>query len=401
MVDQELKPHIIGLTGSFGSGCTYIADNILSKNGYKKVSLSDILKRLYEEEGNELVNGQRRSLQDFGDKLRQKNGNEFLAQKTFTQISIESKEDPTAKWVVDSIRNPAEVRFLRRNSKFFLFGIYAERDTRWPRVREKYNNNYAQFLDDDKNDTGSESEAHGQRVGDCFSEADIVLSNNQEIAAVGNDDFKELEGVITSYSELTEKPLEKKQPLREEEALMAMAYAISQRSSCLKRKVGAIIVDEFGNVISSGFNEVPRSNIPCKHEYTECYRDKLCNEFPQTLRKNFNLAEGEEDKIMGLFREKFRILDYCRALHAEENAILNLIHSGPVLLKDSVLYTTTYPCRLCANKIVNSGIQKIVYLEPYPDEVAKTILERAGIKERFFQGVTFKAYFRIYGDEKL
>ena len=401
MVEQELKPHIIGLTGSFGSGCSYIADNILVKHGYKKVSLTAILKILYEKDGNKLDGASRRALQDFGDELRNKKGNDFLAKKAFAQISTELKENQTAKWVVDSIRNPAEVSFLRSISKFFLFGIYAEKDTRWHRVKKKYQSNRGDFDDDDKNDTGNESDKHGQRVGDCFSEADIVLSNSKKIDVEGNVDFQKLEGLVTSYSGLTEKPLEKKQPLRKEEALMAMAYAASQQSSCLKRKVGAIIVDEFGNVISSGFNEVPRDEQPCKDKYTMCYRDKLSNEFPVTLRENFDLA-GQEYEIMKLFRQNFKMLDYCRALHAEENAIINLVRNGSsASLKDCVLYTTTYPCRLCANKIVNSGIKNIVYLEPYPDDEAKAILKSGGITDCFFQGVTFKAYFRIYGDEKL
>jgi len=92
------------------------------------------------------------------------------------------------------------------------------------------------------------------------------------------------------------------------------------------------------------------------------------------------------------------MLDYCRALHAEESAILNLVkHGTSAPLSKCTLYTTTYPCRLCASKITELGIGRVIYVEPYPDEASKAILR--GIDE-FFQGVTFKAYFRIYGEEK-
>jgi len=115
----------------------------------------------------------------------------------------------------------------------------------------------------------------------------------------------------------------------------------------------------------------------------------------------FPEVKGREDDLRDVFRGKFKILDYCRALHAEENAILNLIRNGRGgSLAECTLYSTTYPCRLCANKIANVGIKRVVYIEPYPDEEAEIILRDAGVKPDFFEGVTFKAYFRIYGEEK-
>ena len=55
---------------------------------------------------------------------------------------------------------------------------------------------------------------------------------------------------------------------------------------------------------------------------------------------------------------------------------------------------------MCSNKIVNVGIRQVVYVEPYPDEAAKSILKNADVKTQFFRGVTFKAYSRLYGEEK-
>jgi hypothetical protein len=46
------------------------------------------------------------------------------------------------------------------------------------------------------------------------------------------------------------------------------------------------------------------------------------------------------------------------------------------------------------------GIRRIVYLEPYPDSEAKVILRSSGVSDEFFVGVTFNAYFRLYGEEK-
>ena len=55
---------------------------------------------------------------------------------------------------------------------------------------------------------------------------------------------------------------------------------------------------------------------------------------------------------------------------------------------------------MCANKIVNVGLKEVVYVEPYPDEKAKSTLRNAQVGQRFFKGVTFKAYSRLYGEEK-
>ena len=61
----------------------------------------------------------------------------------------------------------------------------------------------------------------------------------------------------------------------------------------------------------------------------------------------------------------------------------------------ATLYTTTYPCNLCANKIAQVGIKKIVYYEPYPQEEAKKILNAHNIKQIPFEGVTYNCYFKF------
>lgn len=179
------------------------------------------------------------------------------------------------------------------------------------------------------------------------------------------------------------------------ETNMAIAYAASMRSSCLKRKVGAVIVDITGDVFSSGYNEVPAANNTCKCEYGMCYRDKLKKDYKETLGSVIK-KDKEREAAYTLFKKNFKILDYCRALHAEENAILNVARVGAsAALPTSTLFTTTYPCNLCANKIAQVGIKHIVYFEPYPMEEAKKILEDKGVEQEPFEGVTYNGYFRL------
>ena len=64
-------------------------------------------------------------------------------------------------------------------------------------------------------------------------------------------------------------------------------------------------------------------------------------------------------------------------------------------MKDATLYTTTYPCNLCANKIAQVGIKNIVYFEPYPMEEAKNILAKHEVNQIPFEGITYNGYFRL------
>lgn len=392
------NPHIIGLAGSFGSGCTYITDHILVKAGYSKLSLSATLKQLYVEKFGKPYE-HRQELQAFGDSIREDHGPDFLAEKAIE--TIHASEDN--RWVVDSIRNPAEIRKFRDYStNFYLMGVYADKATRWRRVKDGYNDYWNEFEQDDQRDAGKNSPKHGQRVSDCFYEADIVLRNEGHINAVGNTDFEEFAARVRQVVGSIQMSLTNQQVTRPDEAMMAMAYAASQRSSCLQRKVGAIITDGNGSIISSGFNEVPPGEKPCKDEHTKCYRKVHRDSFFDCLRKIIpEFKDKYESAVEGEFKERFRVLDLCRALHAEENAILSLArHGRSALAEECTLYTTTYPCRMCANKIAQLGIKRVVYLEPYPDDEAKAILVASDVTTEFFEGIAFRAYFRVYGDKR-
>jgi dCMP deaminase len=74
--------------------------------------------------------------------------------------------------------------------------------------------------------------------------------------------------------------------------------------------------------------------------------------------------------------------ELCRALHAEQNAILQAALYG-VSIQGATIYCTTYPCVLCAKMLINVGIREVVVSGPYPDELATSLLEEAGINVRY------------------
>jgi len=87
---------------------------------------------------------------------------------------------------------------------------------------------------------------------------------------------------------------------------------------------------------------------------------------------------------IGCLREQLKVPpgerhELCRGLHAEMNALLQASHYG-IKIAGATLYTTTYPCSLCAKMLVNAGIKRIVTLTDYPDALAKEVLAMANIK---------------------
>lgn len=135
-----------------------------------------------------------------------------------------------------------------------------------------------------------------------------------------------------------------------DEYFLRIAIVVSGRSTCLRRQVGALIVKE-KRILTTGYNGAPRGLAHCLE--VGCLRD-------------------EADAPSGTTHE------LCRGLHAEQNAIIQAALHG-VRIDGGVLYSTHQPCVLCTKMLINSGIWSIYYAEPYPDPLAASLLEEAGV----------------------
>ena len=379
---------IVGLTGAFGSGTTFLADYFFVTDGYKKCSLSQVLKDKYvEEKGTPHEN--RHALQEYGNELRSKDSAILakLADERFIAGDNESN------FVIESIRNPAEIKFYRdKYPEFILIGVFADYEVRWDRVKENYRGSKDSFDVDEQKDQGSFEPSYGQRISDCFFESDLILSNNDLISCDSpNEAYSEMKAKIKGYLMALADPAHSNPTLKE--TLMAAAYTSGRRSRCLKRKVGAVIADKYDRIISSGFNGVPYGLKECSVAFGSCYRDRKRDAVGRKISEALEI--GESAKTISVIKSNVKLLELCRALHGEESAILNLVGRG-VDLTDSTIYVTTYPCNLCANKIVQAGIKHVVYFEPYPVEEAKKIFKDANVDAEPFEGVTFRAFFKFY-----
>lgn len=120
----------------------------------------------------------------------------------------------------------------------------------------------------------------------------------------------------------------------------------------MRRHVGAVIVKD-RHAIATGYNGAPSGIMHCE-ERGGCIRQQL------------NVPSGQRHEL-------------CMALHAEQNAIIQAAVMGNSV-EGGTIYITHQPCAICAKMILNAGIKRIVIKEGYPDELAASILDEAGLK---------------------
>lgn len=137
-----------------------------------------------------------------------------------------------------------------------------------------------------------------------------------------------------------------------DEYFMGMAKLTAERSTCLRRQVGAVIVKD-KHIIATGYNGAPRG-------LTHCDERGGC------LRQELGVPSGQRHEL-------------CRALHAEQNAIIQAATLGQSI-EGATIYITHQPCAICSKMIINAGIKRVVVNEGYPDELALEFLEEAGLK---------------------
>ncbi len=452
---------ILGFTGPIGSGCTYIS-SLISKIGlpkiYKYYRLSDIIRDILKSEGVEKPTV--KQLQDKGNELRRDNNNSYLVGLLLDKIDSEWDSEKYYGIVIDGIKNEGEVIVLRQFPYFYLFSIQALKEIRCERaISDGRFKNADEFGRADLRDQLEEYE-YGQQVTRCSYLSDIIILSDINIPSTATAERERFvrkiyERYIKLIENLPQGIKSKGISPAVDELCMTIAYVLSRSSSCLKRKVGAVVVDinkaennggsftgrqlDMPFIISSGFNEVPLGSHQCVYHpgYEKCYRDYLQEEFAQSLEhcpkcgtkieinvecpfckqqykeflKTCKKCGREIDFIFnctgcelnifdvyipGSKESPGKLLDMCRALHAEEITLIKLANNYGKTGENIVLYVTTQPCNLCSNKIVLAGIKKVVYAEPYSMKEAEEILRSGKVDAIRFEGVKSSAYFKLY-----
>lgn len=164
---------------------------------------------------------------------------------------------------------------------------------------------------------------------------------------------------------------------------LQLAQVTAQRGTCCRRRVGAILTDSAGHVLATGYNGVA-AGLP------------HCNEFmlgsgPRPGRRFFGQGGGlalSEEQLQaeranprnyphactGAFSQSGTNLDGCEAIHAEQNALLQCKDVREI----HTCYCTASPCITCVKLLLNTGCQRVVFLEEYPHPAAGELWLRSG-----------------------
>lgn len=196
----------IGVVGQIACGKGVLVD-ALKKHGFVSFSLSSILHEDLKKKG--ITEFTRKTLQDMGDELRRRYGRDVLAKRA---IKVLSSTGPAAsflpvnappmntgdarcrepflsrhpsKFIIEGIRNTAEVEYLKSLPNFILIGIKANRELRFRRLLQRRKHwdpkNWEEFLIVDRRDLGVRQQREGQQVGKCLAYCDYILTNNKDL----------------------------------------------------------------------------------------------------------------------------------------------------------------------------------------------------------------------------
>jgi deoxycytidylate deaminase len=429
---------IFAVVGPVGSGTTFVAKALeqlaasaLNTKHVKLIKASLVIgDKLPSSSSGETRLTHAQYLQDAGDALRKQDpsavGNLLVgrikaerevfekggASSSATPIRPLDAPDKTARiFIVDSLKNPAEVELLRSvyREAFCLIGVVCESDARLRRLQnEKLKESSAtqikEFMKRDEN----ASENWGQKVVDTFHLADFFVDNTPDRFTedktenkdwVVNDKLGRLLDILTGKKIVRPFP---------SETGMFHAAGAQLRSACLSRQVGAALTDKAGNLIATGTNEVPKAGGGVYGDGFEVERSEIFQDHRCLMTNKFCSNTKIQDEIMTEVIEAIpelkvaadrtkiktalkatalgRLLEFSRAVHAEMDALLTAARIGAPTI-GAKLFVTTFPCHYCARHVVSAGVDEVQYIEPYPKSRAFDLHSDA-IEQIFTKWVT-------------
>jgi deoxycytidylate deaminase len=301
-------------------------------------------------------------------------------------------------YILRSLKHPQEVATLRGiyGRAFSLISAYEPRASRLNNLSTKiassvhssdsasFRHQAAQLIQIDER----EGPPLGQNVREAFPMADVFV------------DARSKPGLIPSIGRFVEllfgHPFHT--PTRDEYA-MFHAHGAALRSADLGRQVGASITSPDGDIITVGCNDVPRfggglywpedqndsRDFRIGKDSSILFRQDLVTQFIMRLGEEGLLSPRAKSREEAIARRLLRnkqfketiaasIIEFGRSVHAEMAAICDAAARG-TSLRGSYLYSTTFPCHLCARHIVAAGLRRVTYIEPYPKSVAERLYE--------------------------
>ncbi len=393
--DSEL---VIGLVGAVGADLRYVIQ--ILEDRFKQFNYESTAIRISQDVIPIIVDSSQAQYADeferintfmsLGNQAREKSkDNSILALGAAARIGegrpTVSVESPPYKkrhaYIINSLKHPDEVSRLREiySEGFFLIGVYASEKRR------------LRYLVEDKSITEEKSARlierdsdehldHGQRTSGTFHLSDFFIHLDGNADKLKKSLWRTLD-LIFGHPYIT--------PTFDEYA-MFMAFSAALRSADLSRQVGAIVAKN-NTILSTGANDCPKSggglywpefsSLESEIIDTEDGRDykrgqdsnkielaKLIDEISRHI--GLDDASGRNEIARKLKETRLKdITEYGRMVHAEMEALLSCARNS-INPQGGTLYCTTFPCHNCAKHIVASGINRVVYVEPYPKSKA-------------------------------
>ncbi|WP_448677275.1 anti-phage dCTP deaminase [Delftia acidovorans] len=398
---------VIALCGPIGSPLhdvsSAIQETLSNKYGYdcREIRLSHFIQDYAERtEGHSAIPRSPKiarveKLIEVGDQMRGVLGGSVLAELAIYKIRLDreasGKDDSGKKFVarrvchvINSIKNQAELDLLREvyREVLFVFGVFSPVSKRERNLLELgFPREKTQALMERDAKGGGES---GQTVGDTFPQSDFFLRMETNSTISLQTKVERYLDLILGSKIVT--------PTREESAMYAAASAASS-SACLSRQVGAAVTDKNGEILSVGWNDVPkafgglyqfdRENDPsgsndlrCYNQGKRCFNDDekktLAEALIETLGEDLIDPKQVDAAVKKILTDKRLqgLIEFSRAIHAEMHAIINAMRLGGDRIHKGKIFVTTYPCHGCARHIVASGVSEVYYIEPYRKSLA-------------------------------
>jgi deoxycytidylate deaminase len=416
MVSKRLK-HILENTFDYPTEVIFLSDQIKERyDGAKGMTKENTSYYDYT-----------RTLIEGGNALREKYENAILAELAVQKIAYDRHKEkgegaaykPRRRcYIIDSIKNDKELELLRivYRDIHYAIGVFSSMDIRRRRLSSKQ-------LKEAEIDTlierdSNEAMPNGQKVRDTFTQSDFFLRLDSYSTDELDSRLERFLHLIFSTKVIT--------PTVEETA-MYQASSAAGNSACLSRQVGAALTDAGGEVLSIGWNDVPRAegglyttalsdplgknDNRCFNIGTGCWNDKEKNQIAQELVDSLIEEELIAESMRSEAFQKIRkskikeLVEFSRAVHAEMHAIITgCLHAGGKV-QGGMLFVTTYPCHNCARHIIVAGIKKVYYIEPYTKSLttklhADAITENEKDKEKvmilMYDGIAPSRYLQLF-----
>ncbi|MGR4069815.1 anti-phage dCTP deaminase [Billgrantia sp. C5P2] len=347
-----------------------------------------------------------------GNSLRERTTNNILAKLAVKKITIKraalqevSQQDggdeksaiePTVTvktcHIIDSIKHIDELRLLRSiyGDMLHVVGVYSPVEMRIQKL-EKIKSGQDVIHDLIDRDSGEEVH-YGQSVGETFPLSDFFMRID-----AGTDSQREKRARRFLDLMLGTKIIT---PTVAERA-MYLAYSAARNSACLSRQVGAAITNRDGELLATGWNDVPKPfgglyetkdasssadddkrcwNVEGGHCFNDSEKTKIANAVVERLIEKKLVVEEKRQEAFEVIRKDSQLktlIEFSRAVHAEMHALLNAGSSNGAQIKGGKLFVTTYPCHSCARHLVAAGISEVYFLEPYRKSLATKLHDDA------------------------